>query len=213
MTADVRRTGVILAGGRSTRFEGDDKALASLDGEPLVRHVASALAPVVDELVVNCRSEQADELTEAVGDLSVPLVLAFDPIRDRGPLFGLRTALRHANGAYALAAPCDMPWLSTPLLEHLLSQAVGATGAALEWERCVRPFPIAVHVGSGLVSCSELLRAGRREFGAFLSSLGPVVVDERVARAHGAPAILRDVDVRSDLPDPVRRPDPSGVDP
>ncbi|WP_160166817.1 hypothetical protein [Halogeometricum pallidum] len=40
-----------------------------------------------------------------------------------------------------------------------------------------------------------------------------VVVDERVARAHGAPAILRDVDVRTDLPDAVPRADLSGVDP
>lgn len=212
MTANVRRSGVVLAGGRSTRFEGGDKALASLSDEPLVRHVASSLAPVVDELVVNCRSEQADELIEAVGDLAVPVVLAFDPIRDRGPLFGLRTALRHASGAYALAAPCDMPWLSTPLLEHLLSQAVGATGAALEWDRCVRMFPMAIHVGSGRVSCSELLRTGCHDFGAFRSSLGPVVVDERVARAHGAPDILRDVDVRADLPDAVRRAGLSGVD-
>lgn len=200
MRADVRRSGVVLAGGRSTRFGGGDKALATLDGDPLVRHVASAVEPVVDELVVNCRPDQADDFDLALTDLSVPVAFAFDPICDRGPLFGLRTALRHANGAYALAAPCDMPWLSTPLLEHLLSTAVGSTGAVLRWRGRLRPFPCAVHVRSGLVSCSEVLRDGGRDLREFLDTLAPAVVPERVAQAHGAPSILRDVDSPVDLP-------------
>ena len=43
---DTGRAGLILAGGRSERFPTIDKALAPLDGRPLLGHVADALAPV-----------------------------------------------------------------------------------------------------------------------------------------------------------------------
>ncbi len=42
-------TGVVLAGGRATRMGGIDKGLQALNGRPLWRHVAEALAPQVDE--------------------------------------------------------------------------------------------------------------------------------------------------------------------
>ncbi len=45
-------TGVVLAGGRATRMGGIDKGLQALNGRPLWRHVAEALAPQVDELVI-----------------------------------------------------------------------------------------------------------------------------------------------------------------
>jgi molybdopterin-guanine dinucleotide biosynthesis protein A len=41
------RNGIVLAGGRSTRF-GSDKLAASLDGVPLVRRAVDALAAVTD---------------------------------------------------------------------------------------------------------------------------------------------------------------------
>ncbi len=47
-------TGVVLAGGRATRMGGIDKGLQALNGRPLWRHVAEALAPQVDELVRHC---------------------------------------------------------------------------------------------------------------------------------------------------------------
>lgn len=46
-------TGVVLAGGRATRMGGIDKGLQALNGRPLWRHVAEALAPQVDELVIS----------------------------------------------------------------------------------------------------------------------------------------------------------------
>ncbi len=46
-------TGVVLAGGRATRMGGIDKGLQALNGRPLWRHVAEALAPQLDELVIS----------------------------------------------------------------------------------------------------------------------------------------------------------------
>jgi len=45
--------GIILAGGLSTRMEGQDKALLSLAGSPLIKHTIDRLENQVDGLVIN----------------------------------------------------------------------------------------------------------------------------------------------------------------
>ena len=90
--------GAILAGGGSTRF-GSDKALAILDGKPLLAHVAEALAAQVDTLVVCGRLWPG---LETVADR---------PAADLGPLGGLCGALLHANATghdAVLTAGCDV---------------------------------------------------------------------------------------------------------
>lgn len=44
MNLDEVITGVVLAGGKARRMGGADKGLLELDGKPLWRHVADALA-------------------------------------------------------------------------------------------------------------------------------------------------------------------------
>jgi len=46
-------TGVILAGGRSTRM-GEDKGLVEVNGRPLFEHVAEKLRPHVSEILISC---------------------------------------------------------------------------------------------------------------------------------------------------------------
>ncbi|SFG62061.1 molybdopterin-guanine dinucleotide biosynthesis protein A [Halopelagius inordinatus] len=196
---DAGTAGIVLAGGRSTRFDGGDKALASLDGVPLVARVADTLEPLVDHLVVNCREDQRDSLAAALSDVAVPVTFAPDPMSDRGPLFGLRTALRNTDCRYAVAVPCDMPALTTTFLAHLRARARGSVGAVVRWNGMVDPLPLAVHVRAGEVVCTETLRDGRHDLRSLVSALSPAVVSESTAAAHGAPGILRDVDTRADL--------------
>ncbi len=75
--------GAIIAGGRSVRF-GSDKALALIDGQPLIAHVAQALARQCAAVVVCGRDW--DGLTR----------LDDRPSDGLGPLGGLNAALTHA---------------------------------------------------------------------------------------------------------------------
>ncbi|HEX4693088.1 molybdenum cofactor guanylyltransferase [Sphingomonas sp.] len=103
--------GAILAGGRSQRF-GSDKAAALLDGRALIDHVADALAPHVDGLIVCGR---AHERLECVSDR---------PSGDLGPLGGLDAALDHArtNGFdHVVTLPCDTPLIDPDLVPALLA--------------------------------------------------------------------------------------------
>ena len=99
----------MLAGGASSRF-GSDKALALVDGKPLIAHVVDALAGQSATVVVCGR---------AWGNL---LQLDDVPHGGLGPMAGLAAALAHAqaNGFEAvLCAPCDILGLPADLADML----------------------------------------------------------------------------------------------
>lgn len=110
--------GAILAGGKSTRF-GADKAAALVDGRALIDHVAAALAPQVDALVLCGRIWPG---LASIADRPAP---------DLGPLGGLCAALRYAADqgfSHVLTAGCDV--LPVPADLHALLAGNGAATIA-----------------------------------------------------------------------------------
>nr|WP_220129893.1 molybdenum cofactor guanylyltransferase [Sphingomonas chungangi] len=109
--------GAILAGGRSSRF-GSDKALAMIDGRPMLEHVAERLDGQCDGLVV-------------IGRDWPGMIWADDrPEPGLGPLGGLAGALAYGrdHGFDAvLTSSCDLPALPDDLLAML-----GAPDALLQ---------------------------------------------------------------------------------
>ena len=102
-------TGVVLAGGRSSRM-GRDKALIEWEGRALLDRALDILQPQVDDLLVIGDPEKYGH----VG----PFVLA-DDIPGVGPLGGIVTAMRYAAHDRLLVLACDMPRVPAMLLEHL----------------------------------------------------------------------------------------------
>lgn len=101
--------GVILAGGMARRF-GSDKALATIDGRPMLDHVAQRLRLQCDALMVAGRDWPG---LERIDDLPEPGL---------GPLGGLLGALTFARShGYdaVLTAGCDLPGLPIDLRERL----------------------------------------------------------------------------------------------
>lgn len=93
----MTRLGVVLAGGRSTRF-GTDKAEAIYAGLPLIDHAITALRPLVDSLVIAGR--------DWPGFLRIP----DQPGPGLGPLGGLLAGLEHAAASgftEILTCSCD----------------------------------------------------------------------------------------------------------
>ncbi len=106
----------VQAGGRSSRME-RDKALIPLAGRPLIEHVLERIEGLADEVLIT---------TNRPEDYAyLGLRLAGDEHPGAGALEGLRTALRAARGAHVLVLACDMPFVSRPLVEHLLHVAPG----------------------------------------------------------------------------------------
>ena len=57
MDSHERVAGVILAGGRSSRMGGTDKALLPLAGETLLARAIARLAPQVSHIVISANGE------------------------------------------------------------------------------------------------------------------------------------------------------------
>jgi molybdopterin-guanine dinucleotide biosynthesis protein A len=105
--------GAILAGGAGSRI-GGGKAMRMLAGQPMIAHVARALAPGVTRLAI-------------VGDTDAAAYLGADYLEDpkasaKGPLLGIVAGLTWAaaNGADKVAfAPCDTPFLPDDYVARL----------------------------------------------------------------------------------------------
>lgn len=110
MIADV--TGVLLAGGRSTRM-GMDKRVLSIGGSTMLER---SLA-VLQEVFQNVSVVVADELPIGVTGIS----LWRDLIPNRGSLGGIYTGIRLAKTPYIFVAACDMPFLKATLIRYLVS--------------------------------------------------------------------------------------------
>mgnify|MGYP006283047483 CR=1 FL=1 len=195
--ADTGRAGIVLAGGRSERFPTVDKALAPLDGSPLLWHAVDSLAPAVEEVIVNCRRDQRAAFAEALA--TFPVRFAVDQVPDRGPLVGLRTALAETTASYAAVVPCDMPSLPAAFVDFLFARARNRTGAVARFESRRQPFPAVVHVRAATAACREAEPGDRDPMEAFVSRLDPHVVPEHVVRAHVGPDAFHDIDTHDDL--------------
>ena len=120
--------GLVLAGGRSVRFEGE-KAAADLAGRPLIIWAANRLQRSCARVAANVRRGSASEgIAQAAG-----LPLLYDLPGDAlGPLAGVKVGLMWARdqSARALAvSPCDAPLLPEDLFSRLIAAA--GSGAAL----------------------------------------------------------------------------------
>ncbi len=113
-------SGLILAGGQSRRM-GQDKAFMPLRGRTLIERVIDALAPLCSELILvtNSREKFAHLDLRAVPDT----------FAGTGSLGGLYSGLAAASAELAIAVACDMPFLNTSLLAHLVEVAAGADAA------------------------------------------------------------------------------------
>ena len=110
-------TVAVQAGGRSSRM-GEDKALLQLDGIPLIERLLQRVSGLGDEILITTNRPQDYQY--------LGLRMASDPEPGAGALHGLHTALKAARGQTVLVLACDMPFVSRPLLEHMLQLAEAA---------------------------------------------------------------------------------------
>lgn len=98
----------IQAGGQSSRM-GEDKALKTFLGRPLIQRVAERLSTIADELIVTTNRPDAYTF------LNLPL---FPDLKSgRGALGGLYTAIASAKHPTVAIVACDMPFASPSLLQ------------------------------------------------------------------------------------------------
>lgn len=103
-------TGVVLAGGRSSRM-GQDKASLVIGGAPLLQRVVGRLRVALDEVLVI----GPDQLSTLVPGVWV----APDREPGAGPLGGLVTALSLLRTPRIFLVACDMPFVAPQLIRAM----------------------------------------------------------------------------------------------
>jgi molybdenum cofactor guanylyltransferase len=151
----------ILAGGNSQRF-GEDKALAPLQGRPLLAHILERAAGLAAEtfIVTNRPAAYASFGQRLVSDL----------VPGYGVLGGLYTALHYAAQPWLFALACDMPLVNRALLEYMLT-LIGEVEAVVPI-LAGRPEPLpALWSKACLAPIRAALERGERRMVSFLSEV------------------------------------------
>ena len=198
-------TGIVLAGGTSTRF-GEDKLAADIGGRPLLHRAITAVAEVVDEIVVVVGASAPDPALPP--DLGVSFVIARDAVAGQGPLAGLAAGLAVASHPLALLVGGDQPALQPALLRDLLRRVDAGAGedpaafdvVGLEEDGQLRPLPVALQVATVRPVANDALAAGTRSLVGLFGRLRVATLAPQDWRALDPAGLsLRDVDTRGDL--------------
>jgi molybdopterin-guanine dinucleotide biosynthesis protein A len=207
------RTGVILAGGRSSRF-GSDKLAVELAGTSLVTRAVEAVASMSDRIVVAAGASPA-ELPTA----DVRLAIVHDPDPFEGPLAALANVLATAVDPdpvrdLAIVVGGDMPGLvpdvlrsmldrlaNDPAVDAVLLQRPNAAGAgAREGVSRRAVLPLGLRVAAARTAAIAAIAAGDRSLQALVDRLShaQLPASEWLAMDPDASTLL-DVDTLADL--------------
>jgi molybdopterin-guanine dinucleotide biosynthesis protein A len=169
----IMRSGIVLAGGRSTRFGGVEKSLELVEGKRMICRAIDSICGAVDEVIISVRDErQRDILAPFVSSY----MFVFDEAEGFGPIAGLRSAFKEAKGDYAVVVACDMPYVSTAAIELLFHRAEGHDAAVPRHDNgLVEPLHAVYRRASMLDAIVASMNAGESRVSAALHRLNDVV--------------------------------------
>ena len=156
------RGAVILAGGKGLRI-GLNKAFMILEGKPLISHVVDKALKVADEVIVVIgRNDDEGSMAKYIGPPSSQVKILKDVVEGQSPLIGLFSGMRGLRSDYALAIPCDSPFIKIEVLKHLFIKAVGFDAAIPKWPNgYIEPLHSVYNKSSVIKAAEEALKMGR----------------------------------------------------
>jgi len=165
-------TGLILAGGRSSRMGGSDKALIKFKEKRLIDHVFERLAPQVGGVVINVNQNHEQYKSFGVRVVS-------DAIGTyAGPLAGLHAGLSVSRRAYLMSVPCDSPFFPENLVERMFDALQNSAAQIAVVMTGDQPHPVfALARRSVLEHLTEFLKGGGRKIDEWYDSLKVVHVE------------------------------------
>ena len=177
----MRVTGVIQAGGKSTRMGGEPKALLDLGGRRIIERVLDAVRPVVDDVLIVTNTPMLYEF------LGIPMVPDVYP--DHGSLGGIFSGLRAASGDAAFTVACDMPFLHPDVARLVIARTgqgdvvIPRVGQQLETMH-------ALYAKACLGPIEVRLKAGQLKIVGFFDDVRVVEVPEAEVARHRAPEVV-----------------------
>ncbi|HEY5513525.1 MAG TPA: molybdenum cofactor guanylyltransferase [Geomonas sp.] len=154
-------TGVILAGGRSSRM-GSNKALLPYRGGRFIEAIHRQFCELFEEvlLVTNTHEQYSFLPCRKVADI-YPGV---------GALVGLHAGLHHSTTAHIFAVACDMPYLNSALIRRLASLRDRADVVIPQGDRGLEPLH-ALYGKGCLAAMEQALTGDRRRIVSFFPAV------------------------------------------
>ena len=104
-------TGIILAGGKSSRY-GMNKALVEINGVRLIERVIRVMESIFEHLIIIANTPHD------YAYLQLPMYE--DLIKGLGPLGGILTGLEAISDDAGFVVACDMPFLNADLVRYMV---------------------------------------------------------------------------------------------
>jgi len=145
MLSGNKITGIILAGGKSSRM-GMDKGFCAVNGKPMIQYAIDALEGVCDSIVISSNNPDYELF-------NLPVIP--DIIKDIGPMGGIYTCLKHSETEYNYFLSCDMPMVSVDLIKHILDQKENFDAIVPLWNNY--PEPMCAYYNKSVIGTIENL--------------------------------------------------------
>lgn len=105
-------TGIILAGGKSTRM-GENKSLLNLNGKTVIERVVSLMKSIFQEVIISTNTP------EEYNFLNIPLYK--DIYEYKGPLAGIHSGLSNSKTEKSFVVSCDIPLITREMIEFIIN--------------------------------------------------------------------------------------------
>ncbi len=103
-------TGIILAGGKSSRM-GEDKGLLLLNGVPMVQHLIHLFEELKIPTIIIANNSEYKQFN---------LPIFNDIVEEKGPAGGILTGLTHSPTEKNIIVSCDSPFVTKELILFLI---------------------------------------------------------------------------------------------
>ncbi|ALJ04311.1 hypothetical protein APS56_03770 [Pseudalgibacter alginicilyticus] len=141
-------TGIILAGGKSTRM-GTDKGFLLLNNKTFMQYSIEALQPLVSEIIIVSDNINYDVFGyKRITDIK----------KNAGPIAGICSGLEISSTEYNLILSCDVPLITSEVLQKLIDN-IDDTSEIIQIESLGKSMPlIALYKTQIIKKFNELLQ-------------------------------------------------------
>jgi molybdopterin-guanine dinucleotide biosynthesis protein A len=175
-------TGIILAGGKSSRM-GTDKGLMRLDGKPMIQHILDPMAKICHRVLIVTGNP-------IYGMFGAELVS--DEAPDYGPVMGILSGLKQSSTERNLVLSCDAPFVTFGLLKKLVLNSDEAEVVVAHSEKGIHPL-IAVYSRLSIPVFEDAVKEDEHRLRTVLERLN-------VCKLHVQDEeLLRNVNTQADL--------------
>jgi molybdopterin-guanine dinucleotide biosynthesis protein A len=163
--------GIVLSGGRNTRFP-YPKGFIEVEGKEVIGRNIELLRSVVGEVVISANEP------ELYFRLGLPII--GDVVESGGPLSGIYSALRCTSVDRALVVACDMPFIKQELIGYITGVTEGDAVVPV-FDGKPQPLP-ATYSSSALGAMEEMLAGGDRSLVGLIEKIHAKLIEEDIVR-------------------------------